>query len=302
MKFQRDCMECSKKQGLRIFRIAGAASDDRIASLRRDLDEVIDHASPDLTPAHLSLLAIRTAERHAGNAEPFCEIKQHHNELALSLFDDLNQLLAQSPNPLHTACLLSACGNIIDLGTQDSFDIHATMKKVLSEGFKVDHFDRFRTDLEKAASGADARLVYLCDNAGEIGFDRLFIETMLDHCPSLHVTAVVNGGPILNDATMEDARAVGLDRVVRVIDNGHDDLGTVLESAGDAFLAAYHSAHVIISKGQANYETLSGREENLYFILKAKCEVIAHSLGVSLYDAVMAHHSYVKETQRLAFG
>lgn len=303
MRFQTDCIECSKNQGRRIFRIAAGPdgqSEEQLEALRIELEQRIESADPSLSPADLSQIAIRLAEEYAGNPEPFREIKRLNNELALSLLDGMRETLRASADPLRTACQLSACGNIIDLGTQDQFDIQATIKRVLRDGFKVDDFERFRKSIESKPGGAN--LLYLCDNAGEIVFDRLFIEELRRAHPRLEVTAAVNGGPILNDATMVDAAEVGLDKAARVIENGHPDLGTVLDKASDEFLEAYRNADVIVSKGQANYETLSGRDENIFFILKAKCGVIARSLGVELYDAVMAHQTRVKETQLAAFG
>lgn len=308
MKYQRECIACSKNQGQRIFKIGLEAngqseSNGEIDHLNKDLDDLIDNADADLSPADLSFLAIRAGEKHSGNDQPFKKLKKQHNELALTLCDELRKKIADSEDPLHTACMLAACGNIIDLGTQENFDINATIDKVLGEGFKVDHFERFVQFIE-AAWDKDklVNIMYLCDNAGEIVFDKLFIEQLVLTYPHLEITAVVNRGPVLNDATMDDALETGLDKVVPVIDNGTSDLGTVIKNAGHEFMMVFENADLFISKGQANYETLSGREEEIYFILKAKCEVIARSLGVDYLDAVMAHKDYVIESQKTAFG
>ncbi len=312
MRFQHDCIACSKKQGQRIFQVGlesrlqssqSANENGCLDALNRELNDLLDHAAPNLSPADLSFLAIRAGEKHSGNSEPFAEIKSKHNRLALDLYDDLKAKINASEDPLHTACLLSACGNIIDMGTQENFDIHQTIDKVLGDGFKVDQFERFMQMLEAAWDKEEmVNIAYLCDNAGEIVFDKIFIEQLICSYPHLEITAVVNRGPILNDATMTDALETGLDKVVPVIDNGTSDLGTVLANTSHEFALVYDNADVIISKGQANYETLSGRDETIFFILKAKCNVIAQSLGVDYLDAVMAHQEYVKESQKAAFG
>ncbi len=103
--------------------------------------------------------------------------------------------------------------------------------------------------------------------------------------------ASVNSGPILNDATLEDARETGLSSIVPVIENGHQDLGTILDRCSPEFRETFFRARLIIAKGQANYETLDDRPENIFFILKAKCQVIAQSLGVEMYDAVLVRRS-----------
>lgn len=308
MKFQPECIACSKNQGQRIFTIgmdANGASDSNasVDALNQDLDNLIDNADSDLSPADLSFIAIRAGEKHCGNDEPFKQLKQQHNELALQLCDELRIKIKESDNPLHTACQLAACGNIIDLGTQENFDIHATIDKVLSEGFKVDHFEKFTQIIQDALEKDSlVNIMYLCDNAGEIVFDKLFIEQLVLTYPHLEITAVVNRGPVLNDATMDDALETGLDKVVPVIDNGTSDLGTVVKNAGHEFMLVFENADLFISKGQANYETLCGRDEEIFFILKAKCDVIARSLGVNYLDAVMAHKDYVQESQQAAFG
>nr|HQH73278.1 ARMT1-like domain-containing protein [bacterium] len=260
----------------------------REEALRAELDRRIGQADPALSPAALSLIAIRTGQRHAGSDDPFREIKKHNNRMALRLYPDLKERAGRAPDPLRLACQLAACGNIIDLGIHEDFDIHATIEKVLREGFARDDYGSFvelitQIHHEKAAP----RLLYICDNAGEIVFDRIFIEELLRVFPRMAITAVVRQVPVLNDATMDDARETGLTEVVRVIDNGNAELGTVFSTASDELRNAFAEADVIVSKGQANYETLPHDHERLFFILKAKCEVIAASLGVNLWDAVM---------------
>ncbi len=298
MKFQPPCIECSKKQGVRVFNLAleTAGTTDtngKIHELQKALNECIDHADASLSPAELSQIAIDHAERFAEVVDPFKIIKEQTNSMALSLVPQLKERISQSGDPLFLACQLAACGNIIDLGIQEQFDIQATIDKVLHEGFQRNDYPDFQALLEQGKKNSkNIRLLYLCDNAGEIVFDRVFMEELLHHYPNLKITAGVNSGPVLNDATMEDALAVELDKIVPVIHNDTSVLGTVLNVVSPEFLAAYHAADIIISKGQANYETLSHREENIFFILKAKCDVIANSLGVKLYDAVMTRSPY----------
>jgi len=293
MRYQTPCIECAKRQGLRIYRLVldgrESSSFDRTEeALRADLDALISQADPALSPAELSLIAIRAGQRHAGSDDPFREIKKHNNQLALRLYPELKERIAGHPEPLRLACQLAVCGNIIDLGIHEDFDIHATIEKVLREGFARDDFDSFlelAETIHREKTGP--KLLYICDNAGEIVFDRIFIEELIHVYPRLDITAVVRQVPVLNDATMEDARESGLTAVVPVIDNGNAELGTVLRTASDELRDAYAEADVIISKGQANYETLPHDDERVFFILKAKCEVIAASLGVKLWDAVL---------------
>ncbi|RJP27528.1 MAG: DUF89 family protein [Candidatus Omnitrophota bacterium] len=298
MKYQKPCIECAKRQGIRVYNLAlesiGAIeTNGKVHELQQELNREIDTADPLLSPAALSQIAIRSATRYAAVDDPFREIKKKTNALALSLYSRMKERIAQNENPLYFACQLAACGNIIDLGIQEDFDIHATIAKVTAEGFQRNDFEEFLHILQQAEKkSVNIRLLYLCDNAGEIVFDRLFIEELLSRFPHLHITAAVNHGPVLNDATMADAVEIELDKITPVIHNNNGELGTALSAASPEFLAFYHATDVIVSKGQANYETLSHRDENIFFILKAKCEVIANSLGVKLYDAVMTRSPY----------
>jgi len=101
------------------------------------------------------------------------------------------------------------------------------------------------------------------------------------------VTLAVRGAPIINDATLADARATGLDALVAVIDNGSDAPGTVLEDCNEAFRRYYHEANLIIAKGQGNFETLSDAPDNIFFLFQAKCPVIAAHVGQPVGTHIM---------------
>jgi uncharacterized protein with ATP-grasp and redox domains len=115
----------------------------------------------------------------------------------------------------------------------------------------------------------------LADNAGEIVVDRLLIERL----PAKHVTVAVRGSPVINDATLADAGYAGIPEVAEVIDNGSDAPGTILDDCSDLFRHRFDEADLIIAKGQGNYETLSEVDKDIYFLLKAKCPVIARDIG-----------------------
>jgi len=110
--------------------------------------------------------------------------------------------------------------------------------------------------LRQAIDRADS-ILYLLDNAGEIAFDKLLIKQL----PANRVTAVVKGGPAINDVCMTDADAVGLSEVADVIDNGSDVPGTVLKDCSDDFQKRFAQVDLIIAKRQGNYETLSHQSQ-----------------------------------------
>jgi uncharacterized protein with ATP-grasp and redox domains len=134
------------------------------------------------------------------------------------------------------------------------------------------------------------KILDLADNAGEIVFDRLLIEQL----PTEKVTLVVKGEPVINDATMEDAKVAGLTEIVKVIDNGSDAPGTIMESCSQRFLEHFEDSDLVIAKGQGNYETLSRVDKNIFFILKAKCPVIARDLGCKVGEMIIRRNEAFK--------
>jgi hypothetical protein len=128
------------------------------------------------------------------------------------------------------------------------------------------------------------RLLYLGDNCGKIVFDRVLVEHLV--ALGLTVTFVVKSGPVINDATLRDARDTGMTRVCRVITTGSNDIGVHWARASAEFRRHAYAADVILAKGHGNFETCVGRPGNYYFLLKAKCDMVAQELGVKLGDTV----------------
>ncbi|MCG3197739.1 MAG: hypothetical protein GHCLOJNM_02229 [bacterium] len=259
------------------------AKEDLLARAREWLAE----QPLDLSPAELSWGPIKMVYEKTGVHDPYAELKDRSNREALALLEEMREWIHTGEDPLETAARLAVAGNIIDLGIHKDYDIHESIRRILEEGFVIDDMERFREDLAGGETrGENPEVLYICDNAGEIAFDRLFIETLIEHFPRTRFTATVNGGPVLNDALQEDAEFVGLTDIVPVIDNGYDLLGTVLPACSPEFVEAFERADWVISKGQANYETLDGVSDKVVFLLKAKCEPIAAHVGVAIYQGV----------------
>ena len=169
-------------------------------------------------------------------------------------------------------------GNYIDFSAlqgEVSFEKLDAMLELLHT-IEVDRgtFAQLRSDLEQGKE-----LLYLTDNAGEIVFDRVFLEVIRDTFPNLSITVCVRGGPAQNDATRADAEAVGMP--FRIIDNGTRIPGTVLELASRELKAALKTADVIIAKGQANVETLLDTDHgyNIYYAFLVKCKRFIDRFG-----------------------
>ena len=216
-----------------------------------------------------------------GNNDPYRELKQRSNRSALRTCDELKEIVRTSEDPLETAVKLAIAGNIIDLGVKTSIK-ESEIERIISDSLITDFDGRQIEDFRNAVNQAK-QILYLADNAGEIVFDRLLIEQL----PAEKVTLVVKGKPVINDATIEDAEFVGLTEIVEVIDNGSDAPGTILEGCSQTFRNRFAKADLIIAKGQGNYETLSDVKKNIFFILKAKCHVIARDLGCEVGEMIL---------------
>jgi uncharacterized protein with ATP-grasp and redox domains len=134
--------------------------------------------------------------------------------------------------------------------------------------------------------------LYLGDNAGEVVFDRVLIEE-IQKVSRGEVYFAVRGKPILNDVTLDDAYFVGLDKVCKIIPNGSDAPGTILHQCSSQFRQLYDAAALIVSKGGANFETLSENNKNVFFFLRMKCPIQSDFLGAKLGEAVLMKRKHL---------
>jgi damage-control phosphatase, subfamily I len=221
---------------------------------------------------------------YLNNSDPYQEEKAGSNAQALAVYDEMKAKVERSPHPFNTALRYALAGNIIDYGPSHAFDLIQTLEKVETSDFAVDHSG----ELEQKAARA-GNILYLGDNAGEIVFDRLFIETMAH--PG--ITFAVRGAPVINDVTLQDAREVNMHDVATVVTNGYDAPSTILEKSSPEFRRVFDRADLIIAKGQGNLEGLMHRDDpRLWFLLTVKCQVIGDHLGVNKGDFVVSNNHH----------
>lgn len=269
MKAQPECMHCFMRQADHAARLAGLdtdAGDALLGTLKQELAQMPEDQNPAVTASwmHARIRALST------NPDPYREKKQEATSHALALYPQLKRLLAESSDPLATAVRLAIAGNIIDLGVAAEYDLERSIERVLALQPAMDDLSSLRNAADQANN-----ILYLADNAGETVLDRLLIEVL-----DKPVTYVVKGGAAVNDATLDDAREADLEGVCEIIDNGAAAMGTLLDQCSEAFRKRFDEAELIIAKGMANYESLSGSRPNLFFLLQAKCAVVAADLGV----------------------
>jgi len=253
-------------------KIATSDDKDRNEILNRTA-QLIQQTDLQLSPAENSKPVYDIVAQVTGIQDPYYELKRQSNEEAMRLLPKLRQIIDESEDRIATALHIAVAGNIIDLGIGHTYDLSRDVDIILRTTFKIDHTLAFKKELIPGR-----KLLMLGDNSGEIVFDLLLIEELIK--ASISVTYCVKSRPIINDATMADARTVGLDSLVPVIETGSGHIGINFNHAGDEFLQVFAAANIILAKGHGNFETCHNREENIYFLLKAKCNVVAGELGI----------------------
>ncbi len=282
MRIGAECYPCMMSQALRaagLSRLGGEALEE---AMRRST-AIIEGADPDLSPPAVAALFYDLLKELSGVEDPYRELKTESNTRSMALLPCLRKEAMIHPDPLSYALKAAVAGNIIDFGARAvAADLEENLRRVVGNEPFIDHTERLRQDLAAASS-----LLLICDNAGEIAMDLLLMEVIASLYPGLGLTAAVRGGPAINDATLEDAKQVGLDQACPVITTGLAMAGIDLERCSPRFKEAFGAADVILSKGQGNFETLEGSKENIYFLFQVKCECVSKALGAEKEDAVI---------------
>jgi len=241
---------------------------------------------PEVSTGIFRMISDRT-----GVPDPFKAEKDECNRISLPIAERLSPAILgihDSVERLRSGVLAAIAGNTMDLGTSGhSFELSSFEEeydRIVDNGLAIDDIGKLYEILNRSKT-----VLYLADNAGEIAFDRILVSIIQDLGP--RVTVAVKGGPISNDATIEDAHFVGMNEIADLITTGADHLGVSFKESSEDFLERFDSSDLIISKGQSNLETLSHNGEKIKrpvaYILKAKCPPIAKALGCRLGDNVL---------------
>lgn len=280
MKTYLDCYPCFLKQALSAARRAGASEELQQEILLTAMND-LQSLPTGVTPPEMACKIHKSVRQKTNTLDPYKLAKDQATQEALALYPELKNKVRTASDPLEMAARIAIAGNIIDLGVTDTYDIEATLDRVLTQSFAINDLPALRKQIDECSS-----ILYLADNAGETVFDRVLIELI-----NKPVTYVVKAGPIINDAIRDDAIAAGIDQVATIIDNGSQAPGTIFEQCSESFLQHFQQAELIIAKGQANYESLSDYSAPLFFLLQAKCDVIARDLGVIETDIILKQQS-----------
>ena len=237
-------------------------------------------AAPFLIPLFAEAL-----QKYGITGDLYAKEKSDSNAFALKMLPKAEAITKNAADPLLTALKYAQAGNFMDFGVLTLETVDEKLEQAVQDAPNAPldeaEYKNFVLDLEKADS-----LLILGDNAGEIVFGTLLVKQLQARFPALKITYCVRGGNSLNDATREDAKISGMDKLVSVIDNGTVISGTELAYIGEELRSAMARADVILAKGQANFETMAGCGYPIYYNFLCKCERICKILQLPLFTGV----------------
>ena len=248
--------------------------------------DMLRNLPDDISPPLVSTRMHEIIGETIGQQDPYADIRRNSNVLGLDLIPEIRKKIANHRSSLATAIRYAIAAQVFDgENGRSRSDIHRELEYAPSAEFGVDHIKSMKRDLRQAE-----KIVYLANAAGEIAFDRLLIEQIIDHYPA-EIVLVVKQDPVLLYATLEDAEFVGLDSLTHLVANRSDAPATVLEKTSEKVKKHIDDADVILAKGQIHYESLSEVERNIYFLFQVNCPVISREIGAEIHQYIIMQGS-----------
>lgn len=217
----------------------------------------------------------------------YTEIKSYFNKMMLGLEDRLWMEINNAEDSLKRAIQYAMIGNYIDFAALKNVDEGALLgflEKASEENVDEKELESLRKEI-----GTGKEMVYLLDNCGEIVIDKLFMRLIKQMNPRIHITAMVRGGQVMNDATREDAAETKIDKIADVIDSGSNIAGISLEDIKEEAKEILDNADLIIAKGQGNFETLHQCGKNIYYVFMCKCAMFMNRFSLPQFTGVLVN-------------
>ena len=254
-----------------------------------EIKDLLDNRGEDDTSPYMVYLFNKVHVRYFGKGADYKDIKKQYNDLILRMENDLRREIEKSPDPLAKALIMSRIGNYIDFGAMNHVDEQEFMALFNNTELRDDDIRVYEEFIRECEAGRSFLLV--CDNCGEIVLDKLMIEQLKKRFPNLTVRVLVRGMEVLNDATVEDAHYVGIDRVAEVISNGDAIAGTIYEMMPGEAKKALDESDVILAKGQGNYESMSGQGRHVFYAFLCKCDLFTYRFHVPRLTGIFVQES-----------
>lgn len=284
MRTYLDCIPCFLRQSLEASRMVTSNETLHEIVLKKVMRYLQVISSFNNPPPELSKEVHAIVRNMLNCKDPYREVKKKSNEMANELYSRLEQIVEEAKDPFLMATKLAIIGNVIDFGAMNRFDVKDMINKAITENIDDNAYSRFKESIEKAQT-----ILYLADNAGEIFFDKLLIKKFAEM--GKRIVYAVKNNPIINDATIEDAKFAGIDKFAEVLpaDEGQDKSapGILLNYASSKFLNYFRNADVVIAKGQGNYESLSNSGREIFFLLVVKCPLVARDIRADIGNLIL---------------
>ena len=243
-----------------------------------EIRELLDSRQESDTSPYMVYLFNKVHVRHFGEGADYKDIKKEYNDLVLEMEDSLREEIQKAEDPLAKALIMARIGNYIDFGAMNHVDQDEFLTLFRDTEMREDDRITYESFLENCKKGRNFLLV--CDNCGEIVLDKLLLEQIAKRFPHLTIKALVRGGEVLNDATIEDAVYVGLNNLAEIVSNGDAIAGTVYDMMPDEAKKVLDEADVILAKGQGNYETMSDQGRHIFYEFLCKCDLFTSRFKV----------------------
>jgi len=281
MTIDKACVECIINQSIKV---ADTIHADKL--LKKRLVSTVEEMSKEFlfsnTPPEIASDVYAKMSQIAKKDDLYDELKRASTKKANSFVPFLKEKLLVSKDKLLTAVKIAVAGNVIDLAAEVEFDLEEELEKIFHTEFSHNDFDRLKKDLFGVKS-----VVIIGDNVGEHVFDYMFIEILQELYPQNNYIYMVRGFPIINDVTMKEAKEAGFDKLCNLVDSGVNTPGFVYSRASKEAQTLFDKADLVISKGMGNYECMSpSHRDNICFLLKVKCNVVASALDKEVGDII----------------
>lgn len=289
MKINSFCLACLIR--MQESQVGKFDDEEKKMTYMREVLAFLSSCDPDLSAPALVKPLSRIYEKYWGRRDSMDEVKKEFNDFLLSMEKDLETQIRKHSDPLEAALCFARTGNYIDYAAVKDISkdrLLQLFEEQEQSGLEKNEYRLFLNDMERAS-----KLVYLTDNCGEVVLDKIALKIIQERYPDVEVTAVVRGEPVVNDADLEAARYVGLDRVVKVIGNGSGIAGTDLDDVSDAARSEIEGADVIVSKGQGNFETIHGCGLNIYYLFLCKCDWFVQKFNAERFEGMFINEKRI---------